>query len=67
MDIGYQHDLSANTYTFVRYQTLDTDANFDDNGATNTTAAGTVGNNRDTTGDVSSESSSFMFGVVFNY
>jgi hypothetical protein len=67
MDIGYQHDLSANTYTFVRYQTLDTDANFDDNGATNTTVAGTRGNARDTTGDVSSESSSFMFGIVFNY
>jgi len=29
MDIGYQHDLSANTYAFVRYQTSETGANFD--------------------------------------
>jgi len=55
MDIGYQHDLSANTYTFVRYQTQETGAAFDDNGA-----AGTAG-------DVDTESSSFMAGVVFSY
>jgi hypothetical protein len=55
MDIGYQHDLSANTYTFVRYQTQETGARFDDNGA-----AGAVG-------DVDSETSSFMAGIVFSY
>jgi hypothetical protein len=57
MDIGYQHDLSANTYTFVRYQTQETGAAFDDNGAR---GDGTLR-------DVDSESSSFMAGVVFSY
>jgi len=55
MDIGYQHDLSANTYTFVRYQTQETGARFDDNGIAGAT------------GDVDTESSSFMAGVVFSY
>ena len=55
MDIGYQHDLSANTYTFVRYQTQETGAAFDDNGVAGTN------------GDVDTESSSFMAGVVFSY
>lgn len=55
MDIGYQHDLSANTYTFVRYQTQETGARFDDNGD-----AGAAG-------DVDTETSSFMAGIVFSY
>ena len=55
MDIGYQHDLSANTYTFVRYQTQETGTRFDDNGA-----AGAAG-------DIDTETSSFMAGVVFSY
>lgn len=67
LDIGYQHDLSANTYTFVRYQTQETGANFDDNGATNAAIAGAQGNAVDTTGDVDSDSSSFMAGIVFSY
>jgi hypothetical protein len=67
MDIGYQHDLSANTYTFVRYQTQETGANFDDNGATNAAINGAQGNAVDTTGDVDSDSSSFMAGIVFSY
>jgi hypothetical protein len=68
MDIGYQHDLSANTYAFVRYQTQETGQNFDDNGATNAAiGANTAGNQVDTTGDVDSESSSFMAGIVFSY
>jgi len=56
MDIGYQHDLSANTYTFVRYQTQETGAAFDDNGVTGTTV-----------GDTDTDSNSFMAGVVFSY
>jgi len=67
LDIGYQHDLSANTYTFVRYQTQETGANFDDNGATNAAIGGAQGNAVDTTGDVDSDSSSFMAGIVFSY
>ncbi len=31
-DIGYQHDLSANTYSFVRYQSQEQGANFDGTG-----------------------------------
>ena len=51
LDIGYQHDLSANTYTFVRYQQQSTGVNFnDDDGA-----------------DTDSETSGFMAGVVFSY
>jgi len=57
MDIGYQHDLSANTYTFVRYQTQETGAAFDDNGA----------RGDGTALDVDSETSSFMAGIVFSY
>jgi hypothetical protein len=67
LDIGYQHDLSANTYTFVRYQTQETGANFDDNGRTNQAIGGAQGNAVDTTGDVDSDSSSFMAGIVFSY
>ena len=67
LDIGYQHDLSANVYTFIRYQTHETGANFDDNGATNVNVAGTQGNARDTTGDADSDSESFMAGIVFSY
>ena len=67
LDIGYQHDLSANTYTFVRYQTQETGANFDDNGRTNAAIGGAQGNAIDTTGDVDSDSSSFMAGIVFSY
>jgi hypothetical protein len=67
LDIGYQHDLSANTYTFVRYQQQETGANFDDNGATNAAINGVQGNAVDTTGDVDSSSSSFMAGIVFSY
>jgi len=31
-DIGYQHDLSANTYSFIRYQSQEQGANFDGTG-----------------------------------
>lgn len=31
-DIGYQHDMSANTYTFVRYVSTETGVNFDADG-----------------------------------
>ena len=31
-DIGYQHDLSANAYSFVRYQSQEQGANFDGTG-----------------------------------
>ena len=27
-DVGYQHDMSANTYTFVRYVSTETGVNF---------------------------------------
>jgi len=67
LDIGYQHDLSANTYTFVRYQTQETGANFDDNGATNAAINGAQGNAVNTAGDVDSDSSSFLAGIVFSY
>jgi hypothetical protein len=67
LDIGYQHDLSANTYTFIRYQTFETGANFDDNGQNEFAIGGAQGNAVNTAGDVDSESSSFMAGVVFSY
>jgi len=31
-DVGYQHDMSANTYTFVRYVSTETGVNFDSDG-----------------------------------
>ena len=33
-DIGYQHDMSANTYTFIRYTSTEQGANFVTNGGT---------------------------------
>jgi hypothetical protein len=38
-DIGYQHDLSANTYSFVRYQSQEAGANFDGTGTDSDTSS----------------------------
>jgi hypothetical protein len=37
-DIGYQHDLSANTYSFIRYQSQEQGANFDGTGVDSDTS-----------------------------
>jgi len=39
-DIGYQHDLSANTYSFIRYQTQEAGANFSEAGGTSSDTEG---------------------------
>jgi len=56
-DIGYQHDMSANTYVFIRYDSSETGVNFNDD----LNAAGAD------IPDVNSESDNLMLGVVFAY
>jgi hypothetical protein len=56
-DIGYQHDLSANTYSFVRYQSQSEGANF--NNDVNAAGADIA--------DTDADRSSFMAGIVFSY
>jgi hypothetical protein len=64
-DIGYQHDLSANTYVFARYESLESGQAFDDQAAAPTEATAFVqaaGAN-----DVDSQTDSILLGVVFSY
>jgi hypothetical protein len=64
-DIGYAHDLSANTYVFARYESLESGAAFDDQAAAPTEATAFVQAAGAT--DVDSTTDSILLGVVFSY